>query len=115
MREPPFPLRQITDCIFRYWLPDLLKHEHVALRFVPQAAYGRAAPMDVNPIPDVVTRVFMVFRKVASDELDRWHGARQRALEDVNFWRDVVGVEPRERQEDSELFRVLEWGGMEVV
>ncbi|KAF8896839.1 hypothetical protein CPB85DRAFT_205284 [Mucidula mucida] len=36
-----------------YWLPDLLKHEHVALRFVPQAAHSRAAPMDVNPIPDV--------------------------------------------------------------
>ncbi|KAF8994262.1 hypothetical protein BDZ89DRAFT_1085259 [Hymenopellis radicata] len=90
-----------------YWLPDLLKHEHVALRFVPQASYSCAAPMDVNPIPDVVT--------LASDELGDWEGARQRALEDVDFWRDVVGVETRERQEDPALFRVLEWGGMEVV
>ncbi|KAF8994267.1 hypothetical protein BDZ89DRAFT_1085267 [Hymenopellis radicata] len=75
----------------------------------------RAAPMDVNPIPDVVTRVFLVFRKVASDDLGDWEGARERALEDVDFWRDVVGVETRERQEDPALFRVLEWGGMEVV
>ncbi len=71
--------------------------------------------MDVHPIPDVVTRVFMVFRKVAAEDLDLWEGARRRALEDVNFWRDVVGVETRERQEDPALFRVLEWGGMEVV
>ncbi len=66
-------------------------------------------------MPDVVTWVFMVFRNVESDELDRWEGARRRALEDVDFWRKVVGVEMRERQEDAALFRVLEWGGLEVV
>ncbi len=57
----------------------------------------------------------MVFRKVAAEELDHWEGAQQRDHEDANFWRDVVGAETRERQEDPFLFRVLKWGGMEVV
>ncbi|KAJ7118103.1 hypothetical protein C8R44DRAFT_878737 [Mycena epipterygia] len=44
-----------------YWLPALLKHQRVALRFVPQAEYETAARLDITPRPDVVTRVFMVF------------------------------------------------------
>ncbi|KAF9045937.1 hypothetical protein BDZ89DRAFT_942316 [Hymenopellis radicata] len=98
-----------------YWLPDLLKHEYVALRFIHQDSYSQAAPLTFTSSPDVVTRVFMVFRKISSDELNLWEEAQRRALDDVSFWRDVVGVESRERQENSDLFRVLEWGGMEVV
>ena len=83
------------------------RHQHVALRFLPQAAYERAAPMRVAPAPDVVTRVFMLFRGVSADELEGW---QRRAPED---WRDVVGVDV-ERALDTTLFRALEWGGMEV-
>ncbi|KAJ7493841.1 hypothetical protein FB451DRAFT_1491323 [Mycena latifolia] len=39
-----------------YWLPSFLKHRHVALRFVSQAAYETAARLDIMPAPDVVTR-----------------------------------------------------------
>ena len=39
----------------------------------------------------------------------------KRAGDDVGFWRDVVGVESSERQKDQTLFRVLEWGGMEII
>ncbi len=42
----------------RYWLPSLLKHEYVALRFVAQSSYEKAAQMRISPTPDVVTRVF---------------------------------------------------------
>ncbi|KAF8264819.1 hypothetical protein EI94DRAFT_1737589 [Lactarius quietus] len=97
-----------------YWLPDMLKHEYVALRFVAQDAYENAARLRITPAPDVVTRVFMLFRGVAVGDLGLWEAASVRAnAADGSFWADVVGVNAR-RAADSTLFRVLEWGGMEV-
>lgn len=98
----------------RYWLPSFLKHDYVLLRFVPQESYSKAARLDVVPAPDVVTRVFMVFRRVSSDEVDIWMSASARASEPVEMWREIVGVPDRNRQNDAGLFRVLEWGGMEI-
>ncbi|KAJ7466257.1 hypothetical protein B0H11DRAFT_2174970 [Mycena galericulata] len=95
-----------------YWLPSFLKHAHVALRFVPQAAYEAVARLDIVPAPDVVTRVFMVFKGVSAEELGAWSASV--SVEDPARWRSVVGVEV-ERALDSSLFRVLEWGGMEVL
>ena len=100
---------------FRYWLPDLLKHEYVALRFLAQSSYEQAAQMRVSPAPDVVTRVFMLFRGVAADDLGLWEQAAARATAEdgATFWPWVVGVD-LVRASDRGLFRVLEWGGMEV-
>jgi hypothetical protein len=98
----------------RYWLPDLLKHEHVALRFLAQESYEHAAPMLVSPAPDVVTRVFMLFRGVASADVECWQSASTlAAAHDATSWSQVVGVDAA-RASDRGLFRVLEWGGMEV-
>ncbi|KAI9453249.1 hypothetical protein BJY52DRAFT_1189714 [Lactarius psammicola] len=95
----------------------MLKHEYVALRFVAQDAYERAAPMRIAPAPDVVTRVFMLFRAVPVGDLGLWEAASARAVgasaDGARFWADVVGVDAA-RAADSGLFRVLEWGGMEV-
>ena len=77
--------------------------------------YSQAAPLDISPRPDIVTRVFMLFQKVDSSQLDLWADAVKRAGDDVEFWRDIVGVESSERQKDQTLFRVLEWGGMEII
>ncbi|KAK0219256.1 hypothetical protein IW262DRAFT_1448992 [Armillaria fumosa] len=96
-----------------YWLPSILKHDFVALRFLPQASYEHAAPLDVEPKPDVVTRVFMLFKRVCEDELDEWEGALSRASKSVEVWKGVVGAE-YDMAKDEALFRVLEWGGMEV-
>ncbi|KAK0429995.1 hypothetical protein EV421DRAFT_1939495 [Armillaria borealis] len=96
-----------------YWLPSILKHDFVALRFLPQASYKHAAPLDIEPKPDVITRVFMLFKRVCDDELDEWAGAVSRASENVEFWKGVVGAE-YDRMRDEALFRVLEWGGLEV-
>ncbi|KAH8986045.1 hypothetical protein EDB86DRAFT_2293642 [Lactarius hatsudake] len=97
-----------------YWLPDMLKHEYVALRFVAQDAYEQAAPMRIAPAPDVVTRVFMLFCGVPVGDLGFWEAASARAHADgARLWADVVGVDAA-RAADSGLFRVLEWGGMEV-
>ncbi|KAL1720259.1 hypothetical protein EV715DRAFT_272119 [Schizophyllum commune] len=96
-----------------YWLPDMLKHTHVALRFLDQVAYAHAAPLDVSPEPDVVTRIFMLFRGVNEVELGEWEGAQAKAAEPAEMWREVVGVDLEETL-DENLFRVIEWGGMEV-
>jgi hypothetical protein len=57
----------------------------------------------------------MLFQKVDVGQLDLWAQAAKRADDDVESWRDVVGVESKGRQEDKDLFRVLEWGGMEII
>ncbi|KAK1223417.1 hypothetical protein PQX77_013699 [Marasmius sp. AFHP31] len=104
-----------------YWLPSFLKHTHVALRFLPQSAYESAAPLNITPPPDVVTRVFMLFQGLSNDEMEHaegdhspWQEAVRRTSEDVDFWRKIVGVD-LVKCTDSALFRVLEWGGMEVL
>lgn len=99
-----------------YWLPSILKHTHIALRFVPQAAYEKAAPMEVSPQPDVLTRVFMLWKGVNEAELKSgaWKEAVQRATMDVEVWKGVVGIQEYPSMHDQSVFRVLEWGGMEV-
>lgn len=86
----------------------------MALTFVPQDLYSESAPLKIAPSPDIVTRVFMLFGKVNPDQLQAWSNSVKKAEEDVMFWRDVVGVAEREKQEDKGLFRVVEWGGMEM-
>ncbi|TFK53742.1 hypothetical protein OE88DRAFT_1276408 [Heliocybe sulcata] len=68
-----------------YWLPSFLKHSHVALRFLTQRAYERAAPLDVVPAPDVVTRVFMLFKGIYQEDLAHWSAAQERAREGVEW------------------------------
>ncbi len=98
----------------RYWLPSLLKHKYIAFRFLPQASYEQAAPLDISPTPDIVTRIFMVFKGIEELELEVWPAARKRVNDDISAWIDIVGVDV-ERTVDKDLFRVVEWGGMEVV
>jgi hypothetical protein len=98
----------------RYWLPSLLTHKYIALRFLPQASYEQAAPLSVSPTPDIVTRLFMIFQGVDESDLEvGWSAARVRVDEVVSSWVDIVGVDIG-RTIDKRLFRVVEWGGMEV-
>ena len=91
------------------------KHKYVALRFIAQDAYERVAPMRISPAPDIITRVFMLSRGVAVGDLGPWEAASERAAEvdEATFWAEVVGVDAP-RAANSKLFRILEWGGMEV-
>ena len=106
--------RQVTLIQFSYWLPEMLKHKHIALRFVPQSACERAAPLKILPAPDIITRVFMLFKGVDEGPLlSDWPQAWDRAHRSANFCKDVVGINC-ERSMDESLLQVLEWGGMEV-
>ncbi|KAF9059745.1 hypothetical protein BDP27DRAFT_1340761 [Rhodocollybia butyracea] len=99
-----------------YWLPSFNKHTHIALRFISQNAYERAAPLNILPKPDVVVRVFMIFKGVPESDVDSglWSNATARGVEGVERWRDVVGLDVKDGLGDESLLRVLEWGGMEV-
>ncbi|KAG8943354.1 hypothetical protein FRC04_002910 [Tulasnella sp. 424] len=96
-----------------FWLPHLLRHQFVALKFISQASFEQAAPLDITPRPDVVTRIFMLFRRVKAGDVEKWQEARDRASESPELWKQAVGVE--ERAADASVFRVVEWGGMEVL
>ena len=92
----------------------MLKHKYIALRFVPQSAYEQAAPLKILLAPDIIImRVFMLFKSVDEGLLSDWPQARDRAHRSADFWKNVVGINC-ERSMEVSLFRVLEWGGMEV-
>lgn len=103
----------------RYWLPSFLKHKYVALQFISQDAYERAALLEVSLKPDVIQRVFMLFKGIDRpfEEPGEWYEAEERTSRDVYWWRDVVGLhgEAGGLMRDESLFRVLEWGGMEIL
>ena len=70
--------------------------------------------MKILPTPDIITRVFMLFKGVDEGPLlSDWPQAQDRAHRSADFWKDVIGINC-ERSMDESLFRVLEWGGMEV-
>ncbi|GAA6042996.1 hypothetical protein JCM8097_003877 [Rhodosporidiobolus ruineniae] len=95
-----------------YWLSAFnrihARSQLVAFRFLPQAQYEQAAKLEVDPKPDVVTRVFMLFKGVDEAETEGW-----RKPDEVD-WVSEVGVKVDEARDEG-LFRVLEWGGMEIV
>ncbi|QRV96151.1 polyubiquitin-C [Ceratobasidium sp. AG-Ba] len=96
-----------------YWLPSLQRHSFIALCFLPQSQYEAAAPMKIEPAPDVVSRVFMVFKGVEKSQLGAWSEAHTRASMNPSMWTDIVGIK-LDMAKDEKLFRVLEWGGMEI-
>ncbi|KAF8896759.1 hypothetical protein CPB84DRAFT_1848119 [Gymnopilus junonius] len=62
---------------------------------VVTASYECAAPLEVSPSPDVMTRVFVIFQGVQDGKMAEWPMASAHADETSVDW-------------------VLEWGGMEV-
>jgi hypothetical protein len=71
--------------------------------------------MVVCPTPDVVTHVFMLFCGVASADVELWESASAltSAVDDTTSWTEVVGIDAA-CGHDLRLFRVLEWGGIEI-
>lgn len=71
--------------------------------------------MAVSPAPDVTIRVFMLFKGLKEGDVHSiWSSAMTTADCDSARWRSIVGVDGTTLADDS-LFRVLEWGGMEVL
>jgi len=102
--------------LITYWLPSFQRHRYIAIRFVPQREYEQSAQLTVEDVksgkrPDVTTRVFMLFRGVREAEVSNWKDEGLKA--DEVDWRKVIGV--MNKATDESLWRVLEWGGMEIL
>lgn len=110
-----------TDFI-TFWLPKFYElHQQnfdIALNFVEQAEYEKAARLTFSKEPDAVVRVFMVFGGVPrnTEQHANWM-ANQGGPETPEGWRDVVGIskEVLEVMADNAKFRVIEWGAMHAM
>ncbi|KAG8823708.1 hypothetical protein FRC17_009252 [Serendipita sp. 399] len=101
-----------------YWLPDMMKYPNIALRFLPQAAYEKAAPLNVQPSPTTTTRVFMLWCGVDTSDASeggQWTEAIVRGkMMELTKWREVVGTSGAILKDEKGDLRLLEWGGMEI-
>jgi hypothetical protein len=74
-----------------YWLPSFLRikqrGQSIAFRFLPQKEFEQAAKLNIETKPDVVTRVFLLFRGVDEGEAEGW-----KKPDEVD-WVKEVGVE----------------------
>ncbi|GAA5851969.1 hypothetical protein JCM8547_000112 [Rhodosporidiobolus lusitaniae] len=95
----------IGSDMINYFLPSFIRiasrGQHIGFRFLPQAEYEPSARLQVEPKPDVVTRIFLLFRGVDENEAGTWKKA------DEVDWVEEVGVEEEKAREEG-LFRVLE-------
>lgn len=55
----------------------------------------------------------MLFQGVDDCDAEHWLEATQRASQPVEKWQNIVGLDPS-RVGDASLYRVIEWGGMEI-
>lgn len=103
-----------TD-FMQYWIPALTRIEkagqYVAIQFVSQEVLNRDTPLVIEPQPDVVTRIFMVFKAVPS--VKRLATCTFGHGEPRHRWLDQVNVDPLAF--DRSKYRVLEWGGAEIL
>lgn len=100
-----------TD-FMQYWIPNFVriaeKGQKIALRFVSQDEMDKHVSLDISPAPDVVNRVFMLFRGVSDTEAPAWSTSKRIAEHE---WLDIAGV--NSLAFDNSKYRVLEWGGCE--
>ncbi|KXZ54414.1 hypothetical protein GPECTOR_5g69 [Gonium pectorale] len=95
------PVRERTDML-TYWMPYMEGSPYVLAAFADPVHYQAAAALVVDPAPDVLVRVFLLFERLAVPVAVSGCLAAEAAR---------VGVLRRE----GARLAVLEWGGMEVV
>lgn len=76
-----------------YWMPKMQNNKYNLIHFASKAEYNDHAKLTVEPQPDSVLRVFMVYKP-----LEEW-----------------ITVEPQEiKPFERKGFTVVEWGGAEI-
>jgi uncharacterized protein YdhG (YjbR/CyaY superfamily) len=77
-----------------YWLPKMKDNKYNLIHFATKQEYDERAILDINPKPDSVLRVFMVFKKLIHNN---------------------VKVTPQYFQGFERVgFSVVEWGGTQI-
>ncbi|KAF0325481.1 ubiquitin family protein [Colletotrichum asianum] len=97
-----------------YWLPNFMKirdrGQDIAFDFVPQSDFQKVAHLEIEPRPDTVARVFLIFRGA----FKQTHGQKTLAELEAIDWSARIGIDVA-GMKDTGTFRALEWGGMEVI
>ena len=63
-------------------------------------------------MPDVTVRIFMLFKGLKEEDVQgKWGTGLGASAVD---WRSIVGLGEQSLLDDT-LFRVVEWGGMEIL
>ncbi|CAI0650797.1 unnamed protein product [Colletotrichum noveboracense] len=97
-----------------YWLPKFMKirdrGQDIAFDFVPQLDFQKVAHLEIEPRPDTVARVFLIFRGA----FKQTHGQKTLAELEAIDWSARIGIDVA-GMKDTSTFRALEWGGMEVI
>lgn len=84
--------KEYNDMI-SYWLPRMEKNKYNLVHFATKEEYDRQNPLNINPKPDSVLRVFMVFKPLSNE----------------------IKVLPQEfKKFERNGFTVIEWGGTEL-
>lgn len=90
-----------------------MRHDHVALRFLPQTSIRNFERLYTWPKPSLATRIFMIFQGVQVDPSSNvWEQAERRAKVGGAVWKAVVGVSQPAPLPSRP--RMMEVGGMEV-
>lgn len=82
-----------------YWLPQLTEKKYVNFGFVKNEAYEKIVNLTVNPPPEVLIRVIMVFKCI--DEFDKECPKELDYVPQIN--------------EDSTIQKVVEWGAIKFI
>lgn len=76
-----------------YWLPQMINNKYNLIHFATKEEYDDRAELVIDPKPDSMLRVFMVFKKLDNP----------------------ISVEPQQiKSFERKGFSVVEWGGSEV-
>lgn len=68
--------KQRADFI-TYWMADISRHQYLAFRFLIQDEINFAAELQVDPVPELVYRVFLVFGKGKKEDVVRLGESRE--------------------------------------
>jgi hypothetical protein len=93
-------LNYVERCDFMtYWLPQLTEKKYVSIGFVKDKAYNEIVGLTVNPPPEVLIRVIMVFKN--TNEFDGEWASDLQTFQTLN--------------EDVSVTKVVEWGAMRLI
>jgi len=76
-----------------YWLPKMINNKYNLIHFATKQEYADRVKLDINPVPDSILRIFMVFKK----------------LDDAK-----IIIPQNLRSFERKGFSVVEWGGTEL-
>ncbi|GMK59918.1 hypothetical protein CspeluHIS016_0901350 [Cutaneotrichosporon spelunceum] len=102
---------QSRSALITSWLPGITRHKNIAYRILNKEQLDPSSRLELIPKPQALMRLLILFRGIPDGEMKEWAG-RQVGSDMGVDWRETVGWTPH--LNDEALFRVIEYGAMEV-